>query len=229
VVEQSDPTNPTGWVSLGATISPNPGGSGSVDIPNTASITLLCGRNVRLVCDNGVICGPTKVKQGFWSWLLNSPGKVVINQAMTTDSGSQLLETWDDGSIWTLSLTDRNWEADSVPVVSSAEGDLSVTLLNYTGRDLTFRIDHDASPLTANTLYVDDIKISGLSTPGTYNQIASSMRLNGTSSAYLNGSLLGTLSDDGSHACEFCIPEPSSVCLCGIAFVGGLWWRRRNS
>jgi hypothetical protein len=193
-IEQSVEPGSNEYVDTGFEITTDASGSGKTSIPNVSSGTLLCGHRVRVVFPGGQRCGPTRVNYVSANFAAVRPGlnpglAVAVAQVVQDDKDT-LLETWDSGAEWTLRLNaaQAQWIPGNV-TLSSDEGDLAMTLLEASGTDIRFRIDSDATPFTPNT-----IRISGVDLMVESDVALLDMQygLLGSTSAYLNGELLGT-------------------------------------
>lgn len=175
-LEQSTACGGNQFVTIDSEVTLDAAGNASWSIANVYSGALLVGRTVRLVCPatapdpprpRDIQCSTTVVRVRRWFARGIQPGgtqevQVVLQQDPTH------VESWEPGSVWTLRLNpdEATWVASGSAALSTENPGLSASIESVTSSELTFRIDGNDNPSTANTITISGLGIN-VPSPGT--------------------------------------------------------------
>jgi hypothetical protein len=179
----------------GFTLTTDATGSGSVDIPNTTGGRLFKGRNVKIGNGAGPNGQPGRVVTAtFFGWVFatkkpgpNPPFDILIDNSIT-DGGHLFLETWDPGTM--LSVTLPPGQAQWLPGTVSATGSgLTLNVVNVMPQTVTIQVVGNTTPLSPSTIAIHGLGVNVSLPVGSTFDVG--FEYMGSSSRYRDGVLIG--------------------------------------
>ncbi len=224
------------YVDIGARITTDASGNGTVEIPNTSASTLQVGHRVAIgdaeERDPNQAAPIVDTSEKYWASSdvlpgLNGPGTGTLAQAVL-GQGSTLLETWDANAVYSLSLNPAEASWVNMGVGISAMGDLQVELTQVTAQTIAFRVLSDPTFTTLDDVHITGVGMNVVAPIG--GSVGIQLGFSGSASNYIDGQYLDSFSGAGQYEYQrlAVVPAPGTLALLAAAFgIGG--GRRRTA